>query len=196
MSMNQTTSIYSREQIIDAAFELLRKKGWRAVSTRAIAKELGCSTMPIYSHVHSTDELLQELRIKSRMVLKDFQQRKYTEHVFLNLAFGYVVFARDEKNIFKFISIDAPIEFNAENSSSLKSSFFSEFSADSEEAKALAALASSGQDSLIQYTWIFTHGLAMLLNADNATPISEKTILTLLMNAGEAFYVLGTRKGE
>ena len=50
-------SVYSRQQIVDAAFELIREEGWPAVSTRAIAKKIGSSTMPIYSHVRSVDEL-------------------------------------------------------------------------------------------------------------------------------------------
>ncbi|UNC92222.1 TetR/AcrR family transcriptional regulator [Candidatus Contubernalis alkaliaceticus] len=74
-------SVYSYSQIIEADFQLIQEQGWDAVSTRAIAKKIGSSTMPIYSYVKSVEELQKVLRIKARGLLKEFQQRKYTEHI-------------------------------------------------------------------------------------------------------------------
>lgn len=73
----------------------------------------------------------------------------------------------------------------------MKESFFLEFGEDSEEAKALNELKNSGQEVLIQYTWIFTHGLAMLVNAGTFGSNSNQSIMRFLMNAGEAFYTWG-----
>jgi len=184
-------SVYSREQIVDAALELVREKSWSKVTTRAIAQKLGSSTMPIYSHVSSVGDLEKELRLKARKVQKEFQQRAYSEHSLLNLAFGYVVFARDEKNLFRFLYLESPDQLDLENGGSMKESFFLEFGEDSEEAKALNELKNSGQEVLIQYTWIFTHGLAMLVNAGTFGSNSNQSIMRFLMNAGEAFYTWG-----
>ena len=38
----------SKEQIIDAAVEVLRDDGFSAINARSVAKKLGCSTQPIY----------------------------------------------------------------------------------------------------------------------------------------------------
>ena len=38
----------SREDIIDAAVEVLREGGFSAVNARSVAQKLGCSTQPIY----------------------------------------------------------------------------------------------------------------------------------------------------
>ncbi|MDW7738936.1 MAG: TetR/AcrR family transcriptional regulator [Bacillota bacterium] len=189
-------SVYSRSQIVDAAYELIREEGWSSVSTRAIAKKLGSSTMPIYSHVRSVGELEKELRIKARKLLQEYQQRKYTEHVLLNLAFGYVTFARDEQYLFRFLYLESPEQLNLEDGISMKESFIREFGPDSNVAKALTAMEESGQDVLIQYTWIFTHGLAMLVNAGSFGKNSDQIILKLLMNAGEAFYTWGINNQE
>lgn len=182
-------SVYSRSQVIDAAFELIRGKGWGAVTTRAIASKLGSSTMPIYSHVQSVGELEKELRSKARELLKKYQQNPYTDQALLNLAFGYVIFARDEKNLFRFLYLDQPNQIDLTNGKGLKESFFLEFGADSAEAKALRELKSEGQDVLIRYTWFFTHGLAMLVNSGAAGSNSNQAIMRILMNAGEAFYL-------
>lgn len=184
-------SVYSRDQIVDAALELIREKGWSRVTTRAIAQKIGSSTMPIYSHVRSVKELEKELRVKAPEIQKSFQQRPYSEHVLLNLAFGYVVFARDEKNLFRFLYLESPDQLDLENGEGMKESFFLEFGEDSEEGRALKELKSSGQEVLIRYTWIFTHGLAMLVNAGTFGSNSNQSIMRFLMNAGEAFYLWG-----
>jgi AcrR family transcriptional regulator len=188
-------SVYSREQIIEAAFELVREKGWPAVTTRAIAKKMGSSTMPIYSHVRSLDELEKEIRLKARALLKEFQQRSYTEQVLLNLALGYIVFARDEKMLFRFLYLDKPDSYDLEDEASMKDSFLAEFGEESEEGKELAGMKKSGQEAVVKYTWIFTHGLAMLVNSGAFGSVSDQVILRYLKNAGEAFYIWGLSKG-
>ena len=188
-------SVYSYSQIIDAAFELVREQGWSGVSTRAIAKKLGSSTMPIYSHVKSVEELEKELLTRARSLLKDFQQRPYTEFALLNLAFGYVAFARDEKYLFRFLYLERPNKVDLEDVSGMKESFFAEFGGESEAGKALLDLQASGQEALVQYTWIFTHGLAILVSSGTFGPSSDEVILRYLKNAGEAFYIWGTQKG-
>ena len=174
----------------------MREEGWSAVSTRAIAKQLGSSTMPIYSHVKSVEELEKELRKKAQGLLKEFQQRRYTEHILLNLAFGYVVFARDEKNLFRFLYMERPEKFSSEDTSEMKNSFLAQFGEDSPEAVALSEFKEQGQEALVQYTWIFTHGLAMLVNSGAFDANSDQAILRFLMDAGEAFYVWSIQKGE
>ena len=48
---------FTREAMIDTAFNLVRAKGWSALSTRSLADALGTSARPIYSHFKSMDEL-------------------------------------------------------------------------------------------------------------------------------------------
>lgn len=189
-------SVYSYEQIIIAAFELTRKQGWQTVTTRGIAKILGSSTMPIYSHVKSVEELEIEVQAKANSLLKEYQQRPYTEHTLLNLAFGYVVFARDEKQLFRFLYLDRPRRLDLEDMSGMKDAFFTEFGTESDAGQALSELKESGQEALIQYTWIFTHGLAMLVNSGALGSNSDQVILEYLKNAGEAFYLWGTGQAE
>ena len=76
----------------------------------------------------------------------------------------------------------------------MKDKFFTEVRENSEEVKAFWELNNSGQEALIQYSWIFTHGLAMLVNSGALGSYSDEKILQLLMNAGEAFYLWGIQK--
>ena len=189
-------SVYSYSQIIDTAFELIKEQGWRAVSARAIAKKLGSSTMPIYSRVKSVDDLEKDLRIKARKLLKDYQLRGYTKEILMNLAFGYVSFARDEKNLFRFLYLEKPEKVDLERMSGMKESIINEFGKDSEVVKALDVFHETAQEDMIKYTWIFTHGLAMMINSGALENDTDEDILDHLKAAGESFYMLKVMKNN
>lgn len=189
-------SMYTYTQIVDAAFDLLKEEGWDAVSTRAIARRLGSSTMPIYSNVSSVEELESALRERARNLLREYQGRQYTEEVLLNVAFGYIVFARDEKHLFRFLYLDRPDRFTDESGSAMRDVFMEDFGPESPAREALMALDDASQKVLIQYTWIFTHGLAMLVNSGSVGSTTDRYILRLLMDAGEAFYLWAIREDD
>ncbi len=48
---------YDRETILEAAFALVRRSGMEALCARAVARELGCSTQPIFRTFASMDDL-------------------------------------------------------------------------------------------------------------------------------------------
>jgi hypothetical protein len=51
----------SREMVVAAAEEVVRREGVDALTMRRVARELGSSTMALYRHVRDRDELLAEL---------------------------------------------------------------------------------------------------------------------------------------
>lgn len=187
---------FSREMIIDTAFKIVREKGWHEVSARTIAKELGSSTMPIYSYFESISDLERELREKTHLLLLDYQKKPYTEDPLLNIAVGYVAFARDEKQLFRFMFLDWPDESGGLELSKMRESFFADFGEDSSEGESLSRVPKSGQEGLIQNSWIFTHGLAVLVNSGVLQKCSDETIERFLTEAGGAFYIWETQKGD
>ncbi len=52
---------YSKEIILEIAFELSKEIGVNALSMRMLAKELGCSVMPIYEAFESKQDLINHL---------------------------------------------------------------------------------------------------------------------------------------
>ncbi|MGA9315639.1 MAG: TetR/AcrR family transcriptional regulator [Solirubrobacteraceae bacterium] len=52
---------FSREAVVDAAERVVSLEGVDALSMRRVARELGCSPMALYRHVHDRDELLVAL---------------------------------------------------------------------------------------------------------------------------------------
>ncbi len=61
---------YSREEIINIAFEMARKKGIEAVVARELGKELGTSSSPIFTAFKNMAELHLEVR---KVALREFE---------------------------------------------------------------------------------------------------------------------------
>ena len=51
----------TREMILHTALKLLKDRGCEAVNVKCLARELGCSTQPVYLSFSGMDELRAEL---------------------------------------------------------------------------------------------------------------------------------------
>lgn len=95
---------YTREEIVQKAFEMTREKGIEAVVARELGKELGTSSSPIFTAFKNMEELHAEV---VKLALKEFE--KYVSDA-LNYkpAFKYVgmkmiEFAAKEPKLFKVV---------------------------------------------------------------------------------------------
>ena len=96
---------FSREAVLNAAYQLIRREGPAALNARAVAKELGGSTQPIFRLFSGMDELhqavvelaLQEWKDKLRVRLQD------STFPYLTIGMCYLLFARDEPELFKLL---------------------------------------------------------------------------------------------
>ena len=48
---------FTKEVVVEAGYELMKKEGFQNVSVRKIANYLKCSTAPIYFNFNTVDEL-------------------------------------------------------------------------------------------------------------------------------------------
>lgn len=93
----------TKEKVLDAAFELVRKSGLEILTARSIAQELKCSTQPIYSMYGSMEPVKND--VFTRAVDFAFTSMKQYENETnapaMNLAIGCLLFAQNEKQLFK-----------------------------------------------------------------------------------------------
>lgn len=94
---------FSRKSIVDAAFQVVRKNGWTGLTARAIAGELKSSTNPIYSHLKSMKDLEEEVVKKAIDLFEEYITAPREGDQWINQAFGYLLFAVNEKHLFKAI---------------------------------------------------------------------------------------------
>lgn len=94
-----------REDILEAAADLVRQEGPAALSVRNIAKKLGCSTQPVYSEFENMETLREELtaRVRERCLREDAGSYK-------QVALSFLQFARREKNLFQLVYLRRRVE--------------------------------------------------------------------------------------
>jgi len=92
---------FTKEEIIDNAFTLVRKNGWHRLTTRTLGDALGSSAKPIYSFFKSMDDLEEELVKKSVDLLYEHMIQKRTGDLWIDHGIGYVMFAQKESYLFR-----------------------------------------------------------------------------------------------
>ena len=98
-------AVIRKEDIINAAFELVREKGHEALNARALAECLGCSTQPIFSNFSTMDDLSGQVLIKclesyNSYVAAEFdRQQGFPPYKTYGMA--YIRFAKEQKNLFR-----------------------------------------------------------------------------------------------
>ena len=96
---------FSRDAVLNAAYQLCRREGPLALNARAVAKELGGSTQPIFRLFTNMDELryavielaLKEWKDKLRIRIQD------SAFPYLTIGMAFLLFARDEPELFKLL---------------------------------------------------------------------------------------------
>ena len=107
----------SKEAIIDAAVDVLRKGGASAINARSVAKELGCSTQPIYLSFQNMEELkaavteraitLHAQHVREWLCILDADNSCYRQHShYSSYGIGFVKFAAEEKHLFRWLYLD------------------------------------------------------------------------------------------
>ena len=95
----------TRDNILDAAFNMTREQGISEVTARKLAAYAGCSTQPIFRHFENMDECLSEVFKKTLLYFDDFYLsfEKISKYPFVNLGMAYIAFAEKEPNLFSYL---------------------------------------------------------------------------------------------
>ena len=95
---------YTKEEIVNAAYELTREKGIDAVVAREVGKRLNTSSSPIFTLWNSMDELREEVR--------KLAKQKYQAYIadifdyspsFKEFGMRWVGFAAEEPNLYRLL---------------------------------------------------------------------------------------------
>ncbi len=108
--MSPRNTQFSRDDIVAAAFQLVREQGWDGFSVQAVAKLINSSTMPIYSQFANVRELEDEVCIKAMELLKVSLLETRSGDLWIDQAISYVNFALAEKHLFRILGDGRNIE--------------------------------------------------------------------------------------
>jgi AcrR family transcriptional regulator len=186
---------FTQKMIVEAAFALTREEGWGGVTARSIARKLGSSTMPIYSSLKSMREIEAAVRVRAESLMREFQGRVYTNEQPLDIALGYVSFARDERNLFRFLYVDRPLPDARKVPRQGAVQPLGRVRSGGTVVPITDQVPVAKQDPGILKSWIFTHGLASMISS-GVLYLPDRRIRSLLREAGGAFFAAGSKKKE
>jgi AcrR family transcriptional regulator len=184
-------NLFTKDMFVDAAFRIIREKGRDKLSARSLARELKCSTMPVYSYLKSMKTLVNDLEEKTIDLMLTYQTTSSTGQPFLDMGLGYVLFARNEQNLFRFLFMESEgrrrhdrggrsaeetdkdllrllftggKQSRSKSGKALRETAFSRLLSRMKMDPVVSGLDEPQLESILIKMWIFTHGLAFLVN--------------------------------
>ncbi len=153
--------LFTKEEIISAAVEVVRENGAEGLTARALAAKLGCSVKPIFGAFKNMEEVRTEVIKAAEKIYRD-RLAKSTENKnippYKATGTEYIKFAKDDRELFKLLFMRSRI---------------SEEDREAEETAPLIALIqkSTGFDEKTAFlfhleTWVFVHGIATMIATD------------------------------
>lgn len=175
---------YSKEAIINTAFNALRDEGAESVNVRNIAAKSGCSTQPIMYYFDSIEQLKREVYLKADDFHTDYITNISGESkdMLKNIALRYIRFAVEERELFRFLFHS---EYSAENP------LMDSVSADDNEiaAELLQPLFNISKENsiiLFRQLFMFVHGYACFLS-DHRSSFDESRVRKDIESAVKGF---------
>lgn len=166
---------FSPQDVIEAAFQVVRKQGWQGFSARTIATELNASTRPIYDCFNSMENIEAEVVKKILAYFVEFLSQERTGDKWLDQALGYVLFAAEEKHLFRCINDEKHTPFQKQFARHHWVKLGEALSDD----KRFKDISAESQHKIRAARWIMIHGLSYLIsNGWFNTPVTEDAVLS------------------
>ncbi len=92
---------FTKDEIIDAAFEIAREKGFSAVTARSVSGRLNCSVAPIYVNFEAIEDLISAVVNKVFSLSNNLLAQQSGENLFENIGKASLAFAREYPVFFR-----------------------------------------------------------------------------------------------
>ncbi|WP_207941731.1 hypothetical protein DOK78_002757 [Enterococcus sp. DIV2402] len=162
----------TRDQILNAAYEVVAKEGFSRFTARNIAAKMKCSTQPIYLEFKNMDELKKVLvkEIITKLSTK-LLHKEVTGNKLIDLGINYIEFASEEKQLYKALYLEGETEM-----AELEEYSYDYFYDGVIKGTEYEELSNEKLVSLYTGFWIVVSGVAALTSSSIITPSREETI--------------------
>lgn len=172
----------TKESIVNAAFEILRKEGIDKINARAVCERLNCSTQPIFWHFKNMEELKDETIRKAKDLYNEYIQTALKEPLpFKAAGLAYIKFAKDEPLLFSLLFMKDNHNINP-GGTEYDENYNEVLSA----AESSSGLSQKNTKILYFHLWIYVHGIATLI-ATKTEIFTDEQISSMLTAAYQAF---------
>lgn len=177
----------SKDMILNAAFDIVRKDGIEKLSNLELAKRLNCSIRPIYYQFKNVEEMQKELYKKIEHYFYKFLLDNMVDEIpkYKQVGINYIKFAQKEKKLFQILFMtDIGLTPDA---------FVSKAGDDYKEIEKMIKISANIKEEDIKdfhtRMWIFSHGIATLV-ASGSIKLTDKQIQDLLSYEFQALMLL------
>ena len=172
---------FTRDAVLHAACQLMRREGMEALNARAIAKELGGSTQPIFRLFTNMEDLHRELIL---YVARQFQAHAeadmaQSDSPYIQLCTTYLLYGRDEPELFKLLFMRDRV---SEGQYSDQTNFDLVFNIIKKE----TPLDDETALRFFERTWLFIHGLAVCIATKYIPCQDERYLISMVKGAYNA----------
>ncbi|MFC1591155.1 TetR/AcrR family transcriptional regulator [Thermodesulfobacteriota bacterium] len=169
---------FIKRDVVHAALEIVKDRGFSELSMRKVAERMGCSPAPVYSSFRSKGALEKALLAEVKQLLYEYASKNYTRRKHFNLAIGLVLFAGDYSRLFRSLFLQRT-DFEE-----IFKEFHKSYIEGMQSDERFAGMAAEARDGLLSRLWIFTYGLATLVSAGLLEDKSEAGIIKTLSEVG------------
>lgn len=92
---------FTREEIIEAAFEIAREEGFSKITARSVAGRLNSSVAPIYVNFKTIEELTRVVVLRVFALSDELLAKQKGQNLFENIGKASLAFARDYPVLFR-----------------------------------------------------------------------------------------------
>jgi len=152
-----------KEAIVAVAFDHVRRYGWAGLTARYLSERLGTSTKPIYFHFRSMHEIESAVTQKAMDRVLAYTATPRSGDAWIDQALGVVMFAIEEKHLFRAIFDERHVSVRKKYSSRIWRAGEAQLAG----YPPFAGLAEHQIEVVRRARWVFTHGLASLMSISN-----------------------------
>ncbi|MDD5311486.1 MAG: WHG domain-containing protein [Dehalococcoidia bacterium] len=176
---------FTKEKLLEAAFKIMRRRGRDKLTARSLARELKCSTMPIYSYLKSMKNLDQDMARRAVALMLKYQTTPRTGRTFYDMGLGYIQFAKKERHLFRYLFVpDKAGSPRRVPATAMRDFAFSNLVPRMKADPQLKGLNEEQMQGIVTKMWIFTHGIAVLVNNRSFDLDNDAFIEELLAETG------------
>ena len=168
---------FTREEMVEAALDIVRKKGVEALTARELADVLGCSARPIFTAFENMDDLKREVRKAVGRIIEEYASKSMDyDPPFKKAGLQIIQFAINEPNLYKMIfmsSVNRPLSFQELFKMHTGDNNFEDVLIDTHH------ITKEQATYLFEHMWIYTYGISVLC-ALNMCKFSDDELSNML----------------
>lgn len=152
---------FKKEEIIEAALNIVKTDGFEALTSRELGARLGSSARPIFTVFKNMDEVQQAVIESAKTLYKEYIKKGLTEeHPFKGVGTQYILFSVNEPKLFQLLfmteqpqipDLSGVLPLIEESYEEILLSIQDDYGINDSSAK-----------KLYHHLWIYTHGIAAL----------------------------------